>query len=114
MLKNYVQLALPHLSKASSFLLSHLFLRAYFNILSEASIEVTSNPSSSNIMESILQSKNILLIWNKAIKINKSINLVTVVTVFIYINNISYPVPQARSKTVLQFLLRNRSVMKLR
>lgn len=43
---------LPQLSKAGSFLRSHLDFSAYFNILSEASTLTTSKPSSSNITES--------------------------------------------------------------
>lgn len=45
----------PQLSNASSFLLFQRAFNAYFNILSEASTEVTLKPSSNNIMESILE-----------------------------------------------------------
>lgn len=45
---------LPQLSNASSLRLAHLVLRAYFNILSEASMEVTWKPSSRSMIESIL------------------------------------------------------------
>lgn len=47
--------ALPHWSKAGSFLLSHLDFSAYLSILSLASTLTTLKPSSTSIMESTLQ-----------------------------------------------------------
>lgn len=49
---------IPHLSKAGSFLLSHLAFNAYLSILSLASTLIILNPSSTNIMESTLQNKS--------------------------------------------------------
>lgn len=48
---------IPHWSKAGSFLRSHLDFSAYLSILSLASTLIILNPSSTNIMESTLQSK---------------------------------------------------------
>lgn len=53
---------LPHLSNAGSFLRFQRVLSAYLSILSEASMEKTSNPSSSNIIESTLQITNTFII----------------------------------------------------
>lgn len=53
--KHHKEICLPQLSNAGSFLLSHLAFNAYFNILSDASTEVTSNPSSRSKIESTLQ-----------------------------------------------------------
>lgn len=49
---------LLQLSKASSLRRFQRSLRAYFSILSEASTETTSNPSSSSMMESTLEGQN--------------------------------------------------------
>ena len=46
---------IPQLSKAGCLRLLQRSFIAYFSILSEASVLVTLNPSSSNIMESTLQ-----------------------------------------------------------
>lgn len=47
----------PHWSKAASFLLSHLDFSAYLSILSLASTLIIVKPSSTNMMESILEKK---------------------------------------------------------
>ncbi len=63
-------LHLPQLSKAGSFLLSHLSLRAYLSILSLASTLTTLNPSSTNMMESTLKKKKKknIIVWILGLK----------------------------------------------
>lgn len=79
---------LLQLSNADSFLLFHLVSNADFNILSDPSVETTSNPSSRSIIESIL------ITFFKLDLVMKWFN--------------SYPVPQATSKIRLHPFFRNK------
>lgn len=54
---SWFSIALPQLSKPGSLRRSHRSFNAYLSILSEASTETTWNPSSTNMIESILTDK---------------------------------------------------------